>query len=232
MYSTVPLFVFLHTTIVSLCYKIFFASWYGARRVRAADYLVLDRYSISSLAWFDRLNCLYCEYANGVTLMLQAELDQVQADVPRLRLLRSIALALWLVPQTLLLLVGLLITTIPTNIFMQLLGLHRASHRKIWTRLENEHYAAAYGSAARALLCFHKLTADILSYNLEQIESAWCPIRHLERQGYVLPRHHGRFFSRSSLPALLVTLKTKGTVSERKSKYLGTKYISGPDIRV
>lgn len=39
---------------------------YGIPRVRRRDYVVIDRMKLSYLNGFHKLNCLYCEYANGV----------------------------------------------------------------------------------------------------------------------------------------------------------------------
>ena len=39
---------------------------YGIPKVRRRDYIVLDRHRLQYLSRFDRLNCDYCAYANGV----------------------------------------------------------------------------------------------------------------------------------------------------------------------
>lgn len=39
---------------------------YGIPCVRRADHLVFDRAELPYLNWIERLNCLYCSYANGV----------------------------------------------------------------------------------------------------------------------------------------------------------------------
>lgn len=39
---------------------------YGLPLVKRKEYLLLDRWRIQELAWYDRINCLYCEYANGL----------------------------------------------------------------------------------------------------------------------------------------------------------------------
>ena len=38
----------------------------AVRRVRRADYVALDRHKLSYLNAIEKLNCLYCGYANGV----------------------------------------------------------------------------------------------------------------------------------------------------------------------
>ncbi|OSM07238.1 hypothetical protein [Magnetofaba australis] len=44
-----------------LCFPI-----YGITPVRRSDYVVLDRYRLPYLSGLEKLNCLYCEYGNGV----------------------------------------------------------------------------------------------------------------------------------------------------------------------
>ncbi|ADL00059.1 hypothetical protein MMB232_00708 [Brevundimonas subvibrioides] len=39
---------------------------YRLPRVRRRDYLVFDREALAYLNWIERLNCWFCEYANGV----------------------------------------------------------------------------------------------------------------------------------------------------------------------
>jgi hypothetical protein len=39
---------------------------YGVPRVRRSDYVVLDRHLLPYLNVLEKLNCLYCGYANGV----------------------------------------------------------------------------------------------------------------------------------------------------------------------
>lgn len=39
---------------------------YGIRSVRRSDYIVIDRHRLSYLNGIEKLNCVYCGYANGV----------------------------------------------------------------------------------------------------------------------------------------------------------------------
>jgi hypothetical protein len=39
---------------------------YGMARVRRRDYLVLDRHELAYLNAIEKINCLYCSYANGL----------------------------------------------------------------------------------------------------------------------------------------------------------------------
>ncbi len=39
---------------------------YGLKKVRRSDYLVFDRHQLAYLNPFEKFNCLYCSYANGL----------------------------------------------------------------------------------------------------------------------------------------------------------------------
>lgn len=218
MYSTVPLFLLLHTTVALFMYRKILRPLLKLPMLYSRDYVILDRYNLSSLHWFDRLNCLFCEYANGITQLVQDEIMVVVSHPVQTSFLQRCVIVLYLVPQTFLVLLGMLIATVPTNILMNLLGLHRASHKRILDRLQRENFGSLYGTVMCRIIRMYKLTADILSYNLEQIESAWCPIRHYEREGQHLPMHHKNFFERDNLTALQSTLTERGTVSDKPPK--------------
>jgi len=51
----------LVTIYQAVCFPI-----YGIARVRRHDYLIFDRYQLAYLNAIERINCLYCSYANGL----------------------------------------------------------------------------------------------------------------------------------------------------------------------
>ena len=44
-----------------LCFPLF-----GIRKVVRRQYIVIDRHKLAYLNWIEKLNCVYCGYANGV----------------------------------------------------------------------------------------------------------------------------------------------------------------------
>jgi len=50
---------------VSLYQLLCFTAW-GMKRVRRADHVIVDRHRLGYLNGIEKLNCLYCGYANGV----------------------------------------------------------------------------------------------------------------------------------------------------------------------
>ncbi len=55
---TLDIFVSVFQT---LCFPV-----YGIARVKRADYVVVDRFHLGYLNFFERFHCAYCGYANGV----------------------------------------------------------------------------------------------------------------------------------------------------------------------
>ncbi len=56
-----------------VCFRV-----YGIPRVRRRDHLMFDRARLSGLGWLDKLNCIYCEYANGVVAYVQEILARTE----------------------------------------------------------------------------------------------------------------------------------------------------------
>lgn len=49
------------TVFQQVCFRV-----YGISRVRRADYIVIDRHMLGYLNAIEKLNCVYCGYANGM----------------------------------------------------------------------------------------------------------------------------------------------------------------------
>ncbi|MBY0493403.1 MAG: hypothetical protein K2Y23_04255 [Cyanobacteria bacterium] len=64
IYSTIVPFVILDAW-VSIYQAICFRAW-ALRRVRRRHYFVLDRHKLAYLNGLEKVNCLYCSYANGL----------------------------------------------------------------------------------------------------------------------------------------------------------------------
>src|SRR5688572_6830941 len=64
IYSAIVPFVVLDGW-VTLYQAVCFRAW-GLRRVRRRDYFAIDRHKLAYLNGLEKLNCLYCSYANGL----------------------------------------------------------------------------------------------------------------------------------------------------------------------
>lgn len=64
----------------------------GIRRVRRADYIAIDRHKLSYLNAIEKLNCVYCGYANGVIAYareIASRTEQYWCPIKHAKLIRS-----------------------------------------------------------------------------------------------------------------------------------------------
>jgi len=218
MYLTIPLFIFLHITVVTVMYRVLLAPLLGLPRLDSSRYIILDRHRIEPLHWFDKFNCLFCSYANGIIKLMNDELDGLASSRARAPVWAMPFVELYALVNAFLLVIGLVMSTVVLQVIAKCLGLHRGSMRRIKSKLLAQGYAAHYSPRHRGLILFYKMVAMVVAYNLEQIESAWCPLKHLPLEGRVFPEHHDRFYDRDALDDLHRVLAADGTVSQLKPK--------------
>lgn len=222
MYLSLPAFVALNLTIVVGLLQGVLAPIFGAPQVRWAQHVFLDRGRIENLHWVDRLNCQFCGYANGLCTMLNTQLDHLAA-MPAGRggwrwvpagVAAALMAPLWLAFDwyTIRFLYGLIIS--------RALRMRRFSYAEGAAVVGAGDYAGQLPLPARTVLRVWKSSALALAMLLEQIESAWCPLRHFEaREGIVFPTHHDAFFGAAHVDELRLARKflhaNGGTVSRR-----------------
>jgi hypothetical protein len=219
MYLCIPLLVILAVGGMLVAYQSLLRPLLGIARVRWSDHIHLGRGRAAKLPAFDWFNCDFCAVANGLCTMANLGLDEVAAAAAKTTVLGAWAAALvgaafW--PLTLLFeWAG--IRLIYDVLVSRPLGMHRTSPRQAAALMAAEGYANGWSPLGRALIRAHKNTFLRFSSALEQIESAWCPLRHAERRaGLVFPPHHSKFFGPDELEAMRQTLSSVGTVSDRR----------------
>jgi hypothetical protein len=222
MYLSIPGFVLLNLTIVVALLHGVLAPLFGVPRARWADHVFLDRGRITQLFWLDRLNCQFCAYANGLCTLLNTQLDDLAAVGRRAGAVQwAVAGVAAVVTAPLWVLFDLYtIRFLYDGIISRCLRMHRFSRADGNAVMEAGGYGASLPPLARWVLRAWKNSALALESLLEQIESAWCPLRHFEtREGIVFPRHHKRFFGASTIEELREARRylhaNAGTVSER-----------------
>ena len=77
MYICLPFIILQHIVYLSLFYNNLLFHLIGLPRLKFTNYVVVDRYKIESLPWLDRINCMYCGYANGLYMFWDAKVDQM-----------------------------------------------------------------------------------------------------------------------------------------------------------
>jgi len=223
MYLGMPAFIVLNLTLVVALYQWVIRPLFGIARVRWADHVLLDRFRMKGLLLLDRVNCQFCAYATGLCTMMNTELDHLSHFTGHLSWWKQpiVVLAvllgwpLWIVFDlyTIRLLYGVGIS--------RPLKMLRLSYADAASILRQRQYGSQFGWLPRSTLRLWKNSALALSMLLEQIESAWCPLRHVEeREGFVYPEHHKNFLGAATIEDLRQArnyLRThSGTVSTRR----------------
>lgn len=221
MYLCIPFLVAVHLTVAVMLYQWILRPLLGTKRIYWRDYIIIDRHRYQELTWFDKFNCMFCGYANGLCTMLNIELDQAAAHRGKLNPLKKLALAvtfaffmpLWLVVEAAVQIIYNILVSRP-------LGMHRVSRAEMRELMDREGYAKGTWPVMGFCIRTAKSTAARFMMALEQIESSWCPLTHFERRkGVVYPKHHDKFFGPNELEQMRETLRTRGTVSDRLPKY-------------
>lgn len=218
MYLCIPFLIVMHVTACVALYQWLLRPLLGTPRVRWADHVIIDRHRIKGMSGFDKFNCMFCGYANGLTTMANMEIDHLARANATLPLWRRAAVLLVVLPFVPMLLVFELALQVIYNILVSRpLGMHRVSMAEARNILDRDDYAGQYGRPARAALLLAKSTVLRFAMGLEQIESSWCPLKHFEtREGIVYPKHHDKFFGPHQIEQMRRVLSTTGTVSERR----------------
>ena len=218
MYLCIPGLMISHLTFTVLLYQWFVCPIFGIKHVRWKDYVIIDRQRIKDLSFFDRLNCKFCGYANGLCCMMNKEYDILAEYQKEMGGVRHFMLFF------------VMCLLIPFNIFMELsfqiiynilvsrpLGMQRISIKETAEIMRENGYAAQFPLFEKMVIRSGKNTMFRFLMGLEQIESSWCPLKHFEeREGVVYPEHHKKFFGQDEIQEMRKVLMTEGTVSDRK----------------
>ncbi len=222
MYLSIPAFVVLNLTVVVALFGWLLLPLFRLQPVGWADHVILDRGRIANLFWLDRFNCQFCGYANGLCTMLNVQLDRLAGASPAAGGLRwGIAAAAAVVTAPLWVAFDLYtVRFLYDLVISRCLRMHCFSRAEGAALLAESNYAGHLPAPARFVLRQWKSSALALESLLEQIESAWCPLRHFEtRAGVVYPRHHTHFFGADSIAGLKAARNALqaggGTVSRR-----------------
>ncbi len=220
MYVSILEFIFLHLTTIVVLYNWILAPALKLKRYKIRNFIVLDRNRIDRMRMFDRINCLFCGYANGTAHLWNIQLDELASASAKkgnifakfIGILYSMLLAVFLI-------CNFIFSKLLFLVISAFLGLHWAKTSEIRNKLNEENYAGNFPFLFKKLIRFAKIYAKSLATNLEQIESAWCPLTHMKREEASYPEHHKNFYQWDKLDDVIEVLAKEGTVSERKPKY-------------
>lgn len=218
MYLSIPIQVLFHTTLAVAFYQWFVRPLFGIPRVLWRNHVLLDRRRIRGLSAIDKLNCEFCGYANGLTTMMNMELDHLSHFKGNLPLWKKVLVGLLSVPALSILATGEIfgMQVIYNILVSRPLGMHRVTMAEAAKVLAKHGYGSQFPFLGKLLIQSAKNLFFRFSMALEQIESAWCPLKYIEqREGFVHPEHHKKFFGPDELEKMRRVLSDIGTVSDR-----------------
>ena len=220
MYLSFLEFVFIQLTTIVVLYQWMLRPFFRLKTFVMKDYILIDRTRVEGMSVFDRINCDFCGYANGNAKLWNDQLDEIaKANVGKGRFLQKGIVLIYVFFLTIISCINYVFSKILFLVIALFLGMHWSSNKEARIRLRSLNYAGGYGFLMRGLIRFAKLYAGTLATNLEQIESSWCPLKHIETRTSVASEHHKNFYDRKQLADVMKVLATEGTVSPRKPKY-------------
>ena len=206
-----PTFLWIHLWFVLLGQPILLLLSLPA--VRHRDHMYFGRYRIARLSWLDIVACEYCAYVNGIHTMGTSWIDRFGHHKKNVSPWRAGLLAalypllfvFWWIPEelTIQLLYGVLIA--------RPLGMHRTSREEVDDALKQESFASNWGLVPRWAISLQRNLDTRASFALEEVESAYCPLRPPEPPA-VAPYHHDRFFRGDQVCEMQMRLVNVGTV--------------------
>lgn len=214
MYLSIFEFMFIHFTGVLFFYKFMFRLFYKPKKFFTRDYIVFDRHKINGMNWFDKFNCLFCAYANGTTKLWNDMLDEMSQIKFGKNIVKHFVVFLFSVPLIIFLVFNYLFSAVLFSVIAFFLKYKCTSGKEASAKLKEAKYGESLPLYFRSVLFFTKKYSYVLERNLNQIESSWCPIKHIDREGMVMPEHHKKFIDRDDLKKLQDSLTAEGTLSD------------------
>lgn len=220
MYLLIPVYIFHHLVVMILLYNWIICPLLGVQRIRLRNYIIIDRHKLPGLSYTGRFHCIYCGYANGICVAMGVLLTQISQAEPVSAGRRVLAALPYLLASTLSSIHQSLVVLFYNIGMAPPMGLHRLSYAQAYETMERGGFGdgfTAYGSLGRALIRYEQSCVLICANALGQVESQWCPVKHLhDNPDAVFPEHQQFFVERCELCELKHILGKNGSVSPRK----------------
>ena len=171
MYLCIPFLVASHLTSSLILYQWIVRPLFGTKRLPWKNFIIIDRHRIEGIPAFDRFNCMFCGYANGVCTLLNKELDQIdeiEGNIGSGKQALLVVALLLMVPWGLIM--ELSHQIIYNILVSRPLGMHRFSSKEAGAILEEHGYASQFSPMTRRFLRSSKNGALRFAMALEQIE--------------------------------------------------------------
>jgi len=196
MYPSIVIFLIFEVLFLKILTKVLII--FKVKALDKKDFVDYGRINLADYSWFDRMNCHFCAYANGVTHMTSATLDLIGGcsintldESQKKQVDRLLARAFFWAKPVGVIGLGFVLS------FEKLLGYRRADLNAIKDDLKKinygkdlkfESFKTVYQNAFKLRILFQSFQTF-----LSIIESNWCPLTYANKQW--LLEHQEKFIS-------------------------------------
>ncbi len=210
MYPSIVIFLLFQVLFLRILTKVL--TVFNAAQLNRKDYVDYGRINLADYSWFDRMNCHFCAYANGVTHMVSATLDSIgKCNISTLdnsqkkKVDRLLGRAFFWAKPVGILGLGFVLS------FEKILGYKKADLNAIKDELKKNSYGknlksdnlkSVYQNAFKLRILFQSFQTF-----LSIIESNWCPLTYANKK--FLLEHQEKFISTGYEDVVSYIYKTK-----------------------
>jgi hypothetical protein len=212
MYPSIVIFLIFEVLFLKILTRVVLIFNNGVPALDKKDFVSYGRINLDDYSWFDRGNCHFCAYANGITQMVSATLDFIGKhsidtlnESQRRRVERYLARAFFWIKPVGFIGLGFVLA------FEKLLGYRKADLNVIkddlkkvnfGQGLKSEGYMSVYRNVFKLRIVFKSF-----QHSLSIIESNWCPLTYANKK--LLLEHQEIFISTGYDDVVNHILKTK-----------------------
>ena len=194
IYSSIPFLITFH--VLGIVLFILPVSYLlSCNKYKLSQFIGFDRYKLPQLSFVDKLNCLYCSYANGLSTYYKFKVQELYLFNGSINLLTKFFIYM-LYPffylSTQLYRVHSAFTY--NRIVFPIISYHPLSMREVVkNELVNKQPIKSTNLFVGRLLKKERMFSIILSNGLSAIETFWCPLKN-HQADVIYPEHHNCFY--------------------------------------
>jgi hypothetical protein len=195
IYTSIPFLVLFHA--VCICsFVVPVAMLLKLNKYKQTQFIVIDRYKLKSLSLIDKLNCAYCDYANGIATYYRYKIKEYFEYSGSINWWKKVIIYTLYQPY----IVTLTVYRWHAKYLYEDFVFPSMDHRPLSVIQAvkkiggSKHAFKANNDVIARLLKKERVFSFILSDGLSAIESYWCPIRHYIEEGKIYSEMHKLYF--------------------------------------
>jgi len=198
MYPSIALFLILEVLFLKKLTRVLLIFNKGIQVLDKKDFVSYGRINLDNYSWFDRGNCHFCAYANGVTHMISSTLDLIgecninTLDEPQKKQVDRLLARTFFFAKP----VGIIGLAF-VSVFSLLLGYEKADLNTLKNDLKKISFGKNLRSESVKSIYQNTFKLRILfksfQHTLSIIESNWCPLTYANKK--FLLEHQEKFIS-------------------------------------